>query len=155
MFGYSSWYVKFFYVFSTFYATKLWNSLRTNVPQYFYSFCLEGHVSLLLLACWRGSSWVSPSSFCCASQKNPTERWAKRVYGERFSTLEIVLHFLFSLESINPWHPDVNMRILLTVLYTFPEMLTGRSCFTDQKLLLLVIISVILMTLMCDSGVIL
>ena len=75
--------------------------------------------------------------------------------GERFPTLEIVLHFLFSLKSINPLHPDVNMRILLTVLYTFPEMLTGRICFTDQKLLLLVIISVILMALMCDSGLIL
>ena len=47
------------------------------------------------------------------------------------------------------------MRILLIVLYTFPEMLTRRICFADQKLLLLVIISFILMTLMCDSGLIL
>ena len=47
------------------------------------------------------------------------------------------------------------MHIILTVLNAFPEMLTRRICFTDQKLLLLVIISFILMALMCDSGLIL
>ena len=72
-----------------------------------------------------------------------------------FQHLKLYFISFFSLKSINPLHPDVNMRILHTVLYTFPEMLTGRFCFTDQKLLLLVIISFILMTLMCDSGVIL
>ena len=30
---------------------------------------------LLLSACWRDSSWVSRFSFCCALQKNLTERW--------------------------------------------------------------------------------
>ena len=48
------------------------------------------------------------------------------------------------------------MHILHTVLYTFPKVLTDEeSLFTDQKLLLLVIISFILMTLMFDSSLML
>ena len=48
------------------------------------------------------------------------------------------------------------MHILHTVLYTFPKVLTDEeSLFTDQKLLLLVIISFILMTLMFDSALML
>ena len=39
------------------------------------------------------------------------------------------------------------MLILHTVLYTFPKVST-KNLFTDQKLLSLVIISLILMTLM-------
>ena len=48
------------------------------------------------------------------------------------------------------------MHILHTVLYTFPKVLADEeSLFTDQKLLLLVIISFILMTLMFDSALML
>ena len=43
------------------------------------------------------------------------------------------------------------MHILHTVLNTFSK----ENLFTDQKFLLMVIISFILMTLMCDSGLIL
>ena len=46
------------------------------------------------------------------------------------------------------------MHILHTVLYTFPKVLTGEFVY-QSKALSSVIISFILMTLMCDSGVIL
>ena len=45
------------------------------------------------------------------------------------------------------------MHVLHTALYTFPKTLTKRIC--NQKLLSFVIITFILMTLTCDSGVIL
>ena len=46
------------------------------------------------------------------------------------------------------------MHILHTVLYIFPKVLTGEFVY-QSKALSSVIISFILMTLMCDSGVIL
>ena len=56
----------------------------------------------------------------------------------------------------NPLHHNISMHILHTVLYTFPKGLADEeSLFTDQKLLLLVIISFILMTLMFDSALML
>ena len=51
---------------------------------------------------------------------------------------------------INPLHPNTSMYILYTVLYFYGA--DEENLFTDQKLLLLVIISFILVTLMCDSG---
>ena len=50
--------------------------------------------------------------------------------------------------------PNISMNILLTVLYTLlgADM---KNLFNNQELLYFVIISYILMTLMCDSGVIL
>ena len=56
---------------------------------------------------------------------------------------------------VNPLHPNISMQILHTVLYTFPEVLTRRNVFKNQELYKLVIISLILVTLMFDSGVIL
>ena len=56
---------------------------------------------------------------------------------------------------INPLHPNISMQILHTVLYTFPEVLTRGTVFKNQELYKLVIISLILVTLMFDSGVIL
>ena len=52
---------------------------------------------------------------------------------------------------VNPLHPNISMQILHTVLYTFPEV----CVFKNQELYKLVIISLILVTLMFDSGVIL
>ena len=52
----------------------------------------------------------------------------------------------------HPLHPNIRMRILHSVLYTFPKVLAGRICLTitgssvDYHFLILV-------TLMCDSGV--
>ena len=46
------------------------------------------------------------------------------------------------------------MNILHTALYILSKVLTRRILFTNQNFLSLVIISFILMTLMCDSGVI-
>ena len=53
-----------------------------------------------------------------------------------------------------PLHPNISMHILHSFLYTFPKVLTRRIWLTIKSLLL-VIIFFILMTLMCDSGVIL
>ena len=47
------------------------------------------------------------------------------------------------------------MYILHTVLYTFPDVLARRICFNNKEVIQLIIISFILMTLMCDSGVML
>ena len=54
----------------------------------------------------------------------------------------------------NPLHPNISMHILLTVLYTFPRVLTRRICLTVDSFFYLVIISLILMTFMLDPGVI-
>ena len=54
---------------------------------------------------------------------------------------------------INPLHPNTSMYILHTVLYFYGA--DEENLFTDQKLLLLVIISFILPTLISDLGVIL
>ena len=56
---------------------------------------------------------------------------------------------------VNPLHPNISMLILHTVLYTFPEVLTRGNVLKNQELYKLVIISLILVTLMFDSGVIL
>ena len=55
---------------------------------------------------------------------------------------------------VNPLHSNISMHILLTVLSTFPKVLTGRIC-NNQELLYLLIISFIPMTLLCDSGMML
>ena len=47
------------------------------------------------------------------------------------------------------------MHILHTVLLTFLKVLTEEFLFNNQELLYLMIISFILVTLMCDSEVIL
>ena len=56
-------------------------------------------------------------------------------------------------KQLNPFHPNISMHILHTVLCTFPKVLTRRICLTIDSLFQLVIISVILMTFMCVSGV--
>ena len=59
---------------------------------------------------------------------------------------------------LHPLHPNTSMHILLTVLYTFPKVLTRRICFTikenlyDQELLQSVSISLILEILMFKYG---
>ena len=35
--------------------------------------------------------------------------------------------------SFNPLHPNISMHILHTVLYTFPDVLAGRICFTIKN----------------------
>ena len=56
---------------------------------------------------------------------------------------------------VNPLHPNISMHNLHTVLYTFPEVLRRRNVFKNQELYKLVIIFLIIVTLMFDSGVIL
>ena len=55
---------------------------------------------------------------------------------------------------VNPLQPNISMHILHTVLYTFPEVLTRGNVFKNQELYKLVIVSLILVTLIFDSGVI-
>ena len=57
--------------------------------------------------------------------------------------------------TVDPLHLNVIMHILHTVLYTLPEVLTRRIRLLIKSFFLLVIISFILMTLMCDLGMIL
>ena len=62
-------------------------------------------------------------------------RWPLRV--------EYSLHFLKGLKeyflitqefaNVNPLHPNISMHILHTVLYTFPNLLTGRICLTIKS----------------------
>ena len=70
--------------------------------------------------------------------------------------LETCLRITWSIyrAAFNLLRPNISMHILNTALYTFPKMLTRRILVTNQKLLLFVIISPILMTITCDSGVI-
>ena len=53
---------------------------------------------------------------------------------------------------IDPVSPNISLHILHTVLYTLPKFLTRRICLTITSFFLLMIISFILVTLMCDSG---
>ena len=61
--------------------------------------------------------------------------------------------FLFGY--LNFIHPNINMHILHTVLYTFPKVLTRRICFTVKSFLSWLTFLFILVTLMFGSGVIL
>ena len=56
---------------------------------------------------------------------------------------------------LTPLHPNISMHILHTVLYMFLKVLTMRICLTIKSLFYLVIILLILMTFMFDSGLIL
>ena len=67
--------------------------------------------------------------------------------------LKVIHNKRLEKDIINPLHPNTSMHILHTVLYFYGA--DEENLFTDQKLLLLVIISFILITLVCDSGVIL
>ena len=60
----------------------------------------------------------------------------------------------FSVKTINSWHPSISIHILHTVLNTFSRVLTRRTCFTPRVFFQLVIISFILVTSMCDSGIV-
>ena len=57
--------------------------------------------------------------------------------------------------SVNPLSPNISLHILHSFLYTFPMVLTWRNLFNNQELLWSVIVSFNLITLMCDSEVIL
>ena len=57
---------------------------------------------------------------------------------------------------ISPLHPNISMQILHTVLHTFTKVLTRRICLTIKSVFSWWSFSLFwLMTLICDSGVIL
>ena len=64
---------------------------------------------------------------------------------------------MFNMEGgdINPLHLDIRVYILHTVLYMHPKVLKKRNLCNNQEHLLLFVISSIIMTTMCDTGVIL
>ena len=63
----------------------------------------------------------------------------------------------FKLTSVDPLDSNIGIHILCNVLSAFTKMLTGRISPTIKSFFFfwLVIISFILLTLMCDSVVIL
>ena len=61
--------------------------------------------------------------------------------------------FPWRSRAFNLLYPNINMHFLHTVLYTFPEVLTRRICLKNQELYKLVIIFLIPVTLVFDSGV--
>ena len=71
------------------------------------------------------------------------------IYSSSTLHIYIWLHDVF-----NSLHSNIRMHILQTLLYIFPYVLARRICLTI-RVLQLIIISFILMTLICDSGVIL
>ena len=47
--------------------------------------------------------------------------------------LEIIPNKIVDLIALLHVHPNISMHILHTVLYTFPEGLTGRICLTVKN----------------------
>ena len=69
---------------------------------------------------------------------------------------------LFMIETLNPLHPKINIHILHTALYTYPKVLTRRICLPIKSFFWEKFDtshswghSFILITLTCDSGVVL
>ena len=56
--------------------------------------------------------------------------------------------------SLNPLHPNISLHILHTILYVF-RSIERENLFNNQELLWMVIAFFILVTLRCDSGMIL
>ena len=56
---------------------------------------------------------------------------------------------------MNHFHPNISMHILSTVLKYSSQGAYKENLFNNQEPLWMTIISLILTTLMCDSGVIL
>ena len=44
-------------------------------------------------------------------------------------------YIIIKCPDINPFHPNISLHILLTVLYTFPEVLTRRICLIIKRFL--------------------
>ena len=91
-----------------------------------------------------GSSPVSPLSTVFCFQKNPNivttlekifrstaNSSSRNPFGHIMTTEYIIIKCL----DINPLHPNISLHILLTVLYTFPEMLTRRICLIIKRFL--------------------
>ena len=73
-----------------------------------------------------------------------------------FKGLTKIKQIYLNHKPVNLLQPNISMYILKTVLYKFSKVLTKRiQLFNNQELLELVIIPLIPLTLMFDSGVIL
>ncbi|RMX38763.1 hypothetical protein pdam_00018526, partial [Pocillopora damicornis] len=71
------------------------------------------------------------STCCCLSWFEKRETEVNQIL-QYFVTEGSGLHQSFC--SINPLHPNISMHILLTVLYTFPNLLTRRTLVNDHFL---------------------
>ena len=72
---------------------------------------------------------------------------------ETVKKISFFRRFPWRSRAFNLLYPNISMHFLHTVLYTFPEVLTRRICFKNQELYKLVIIFLIPVTLVFDSGV--
>ena len=73
-----------------------------------------------------------------------------------FKGLTKIKQIYLNHKPVNLLQPNISMYILKTVIYKFSKVLTKRiQLFNNQELLELVIIPLIPLTLMFDSGVIL
>ena len=94
-------------------------------------------------------------------EKNKTDikfGWNSWLHFSRCVNHDLAAHLLsgnvrlYSSESFitcKPQHPSISIHILYTVLFTIPEVLTGRLFVDDVKLM---IISFILLSIMHDRG---
>ena len=89
-----------------------------------------------------------PACWCCKYVLGSKKKKKERIYDK---TIEYIMFFF----SLNPLHPNISMHILHTALYTFPTVLTGRICLLIKRFLPRWTFPFLLMTLVCDSGVIL
>ena len=90
-----------------------------------------------------------PACWCCKYVLGSKKKKKKEFMTKQLNTS---CSFFFSL---NPLHPNISMHILHTALYTFPKVLTGRICLPIKRFLPKWTLPFFLMTLVCDSGVIL
>ena len=52
---------------------------------------------------------------------------------EKLLMLLITEYIIIKCPDINPFHPNISLHILLTVLYTFPKVLTRRICLIIKR----------------------
>ena len=91
----------------------------------------------------------------CGHEKNwGRDKWFVCTW-QKTSTLGRVFFFFIVLKLLNPLHPNISIHILSTVRYIHPKLLTRRICFKIKSFFFWWSFSLILVTLMCDTGVIL
>ena len=89
-----------------------------------------------------------PTCWCCKYVLGSKKKKKKEFMTKQLNTS-------CSFFSLNPLHPNISMHILHTALYTFPKVLTGRICLPIKRFLPRWTFPFFLMTLVCDSGLIL
>ena len=78
----------------------------------------------LWLVLWHYGWWI-----CLCRQETllVPKKLPENSINEKVTRIQEKHHFLYS------FHPNISMHILHTVLYTFPKVLMGRTCFIIQS----------------------